>query len=111
MDRLSMKERIMYGYVFNEMRVYIYWYTRFMLCGVDFARIRRVVSRIPNWYAWCGEWAKEGQSLEGLAREASDQGDIRLAKRLYHQAAACFHVGQHFFYIEPVQKGKALERV
>ena len=51
-DDLSMKERIIYGLVMNEDRVYKHWYTRFLICGVDLDRCRRVVSRIDSWYEW-----------------------------------------------------------
>ena len=34
MDKLSIKERIVFGFIFNEKRVYQHWYTRFLACGV-----------------------------------------------------------------------------
>ena len=63
MERLSVKEKIFYRFILSEKLVYKQWYTRFLICGVDLARIRRVVSRIKNFYVWCSEWSKEGESL------------------------------------------------
>ena len=111
MDKLSIKERIVFGFIFNEKRVYQHWYTRFLACGVDLDRIRRVVARIENWYGWCSEWSKEGELLENLAQEALSKGNTYSARCLFHEAAGCFHVGQHFFYIDPNQKNNAQERV
>lgn len=111
MEKLSLKEKIFYGFILNEKRVYKHWYTRFLICGVDLDRIRRVVSRIKNWYGWCSEWYKEGKALENLAEEALSKNNTITAKHLFHKAAACYHVGQHFFYIDPEQKNKALEKV
>ena len=111
MTRLSIKEKVFYGLICNENRVYKHWYTRFLLCGVDLARIRRVVSGIRNWYSWCSEWGKEGDRLENLAEDALAHGNIHTAKNLFHEAAACYHVGQHFFYVDPLQQAKSLERI
>lgn len=109
MGRLSFKEKIFYSVICNERRVYQHWYRRFLNCGVDLGRIRRVVARIKNWYAWCSEWSKEGKFLEHLAEEALSNGYRYSARMFFHEAAGCFHVGQHFFYINPVQKTRAQE--
>ena len=111
MESLSLKEKIAFGFVFNEKRVYQHWYTRFLLCGVDLERIRRVVAKIKNWYQWCSEWVKEGEALEKLAGNALSNENRYSAGWLFHEAAGCFHVGQHFFYIDPDQKNAAQERV
>ncbi|HSG45902.1 MAG TPA: hypothetical protein VLA72_22405 [Anaerolineales bacterium] len=111
MEKLSLKEKIFYGLILNEKRVYKHWYSRFLMCGVELDRMRRVVSRINNWYGWCAEWHKEGETLENLAEEALSKNNTLTARHLFHEAAGCFHVGQHFFYIDPEQKNKALERV
>ena len=68
MERLSLRERILYNFIFGERLVYQYWYTRFLICGVDLDRIRRVVARVSNWFEWCSEWSKEGEALERLDR-------------------------------------------
>jgi len=111
MKKLSIKEKIAFGFIFNEHRVYKYMYTRFLICSVSLDRIRRVVSRIKNWYSWCSEWSKEGDLLEKLAHDHLLKENIYTARCLFHEAAGCFHIGEHFFYIDPEQKNKAQEKV
>lgn len=107
MQKLSTKEKIFYSLICNEKRVYKHWYRRFINAGVDLGRIRRVIGRIENWYRWCEEWSKEGEHLERLAQQARSDNSLYSARQFYHQAAGCFHIGQHFFYIDPDQKRKA----
>jgi hypothetical protein len=104
MEKLSLKERIVFSFIFNEKRVYQYWYTRFLICGVD-------LERIKNWYEWCSEWSKEGESLEHLAHDSLSKGNTYTARWLFHEAAGCFHIGQHFFYIDHRQKNESQEKV
>jgi len=111
MEKLSLKEKIVFSFIFNEKRVYQHWYTRFLICGVDLERIRRVVARITNWYEWCSEWSKEGESLETLAHDSLSKGNTYTARWLFHEAAGCFHIGEHFFYIDHRQKNEAQEKV
>jgi alpha-beta hydrolase superfamily lysophospholipase len=111
MEKLPLKEKIFYGLILNENRIYRHWYSRFLLCGVALDRMRRVAKRTKNWYAWCSEWHKEGQALEMLAEKALSQNNTNTAKELFREAAGCYHIGQHFFYIDPQQKNKSLERV
>jgi alpha-beta hydrolase superfamily lysophospholipase len=111
MEGLSIKEKVFFSLVCNEKRVYRHWYRRYLNAGVDLDRIRRVVARIKNWYGWCSEWSKEGAFLENLAEEALLKGHRYSAKVLFHEAAGCFHVGQHFFYFDPGQKTKAEKRL
>jgi len=106
-EKLSLKEKIFYSVICNEKRVYQHWYRRYLNAGVDLDRIRRVVARITNWYQWCSEWSVEGERLEMLAEKALEQGNTHSAKVFFHEAAGCFHVGQHFFYIGPEQKNRA----
>ena len=40
-----------------------------------------------------------------------DAGNIECAKRWFHEAAGCFHVGQHFFYLDDGLKNKCLEKI
>jgi dienelactone hydrolase len=91
--------------------VYKHWYTRYLNSGVNLGRIRRVVSRVKTWYSWCSEWSKEGELLEELAIKALKKGDTYSARIFFHEAAGCYHIGQHFFYIAPVQKVQAEERL
>lgn len=108
---LSPKERVFYRLVCSEDRVYKHWYQRFLNSGVDLGRIRRVVGRIKSWYQWCQEWSREGERLELLAHLAQAENNICSARSYYHQAAGCFHIGQHFFYIDPDQKKAAETRL
>lgn len=107
MRTLSMKERVFYRFICNENRVYKHWYRRYLNAGVDLDRIRRVVSRVKTWYSWCSEWSKEGEFLEELATRALTNDDRYSARMFFHEAAGCYHVGQHFFYIDPEQKEQA----
>lgn len=111
MPRLTLKERIFYGLICNESRVYKHWYTRFLLSGVDLARITRVVDRIPKWRNWCAEWYKEGLMLENMAEKALSEDNRECARRWFHEAAGCYHVGQHFFYLDDDLKKKCLDRI
>ena len=111
MAKLTLKEKIFYGLICSENRVYKHWYTRFMLSGLDLSRIRRVVSRIPRWRNWCSEWYEEGLQMERMAEEALGAGNLECAKRWFHEAAGCFHVGQHFFYLDDDLKNKCLEKI
>ncbi len=111
MEKLSLKEKIVFGFIFNEKWVYQHWYTRFLICGVDLERIRRVVARIKNWYEWCSEWSKEGESVENLAHAFLSKGNTYTARWLFHEAAGCFHIGEHFFYIDHRQKNESQEKV
>jgi alpha-beta hydrolase superfamily lysophospholipase len=108
---LTVKERFIYGFIFNEKRVYRHWYTRFLLCGLDLSRIRRVVSRVDSWAGWCEQWRLEGNRLSRLAEEALQGNDRFLAERLFHEAAGCYHIGQHIFYIDYDQKNRTQEKV
>ena len=45
MEKLSLKEKIFYGLILNEKRVYKHWYSRFLMSGVELDRMRRVVSK------------------------------------------------------------------
>jgi alpha-beta hydrolase superfamily lysophospholipase len=108
--KLSIQERIAYRFIFNEKRVYRYWYNRFLVSGVDLDRIRRVISRIKNFYGWCDEWAKEGEMLEKLAEDALSKGNTYSARNLFQEAAACFHIGQQVYFLDIKRKNKAQER-
>ena len=110
MEKLSVKEKVIYRFILNEKRVYRHWYTRFLVCGVDLARIRRVVSRIRNFYGWCAEWSKEGEALYEIAEDALSNGNTYTARCLFHESAACFHIGQHLYFIDLEQKEKAQEK-
>lgn len=111
MIKLTLKEKIFYGLICSENRVYKHWYTRFLLSGMDLERIRRVVGRIGRWQYWCSAWYQEGCRLERMALEATDRGNRQCARRWFHEAVACFHVGQHFFYLDDDLKRRSLEKI
>jgi alpha-beta hydrolase superfamily lysophospholipase len=82
-------------------------YNRFSYCGVDPARSERVVKRVKNYFDWCSEWTKEGRELEELAEKAESEGNIFLARQLYHSAAGCFHIGNYLNYYDVEEKIEA----
>ncbi len=110
MERLSLIEKVFYRFILSENLVYRHWYTRFLTCGVDLARIQRVISRVKNFYGWCSEWANEGEMLHEMAESAFSAGNDHLARCLFHEAAGCFHIGQHIFFIDLQQKQRSQER-
>ena len=109
MEKLSAREKILYRFILSERLIYKHWYTRFLICGVDLARIRRVISRIKNFYMWCSEWSREGDRLLSLAENALSDGNKFTATNLFHEAAGCFHIAQHIYFIDLEQKEAAQE--
>ncbi len=104
MTKLTLTEKFAFRFIFSERRVYQRWYGRFLVFGIDYGRLRRVVARVDNWLDWCREWRKEGAELEGRANSALDQGHMASAIAWFHEAVACYHIGQHIFFIDPEQK-------
>jgi alpha-beta hydrolase superfamily lysophospholipase len=41
-----LKEKIAFSFIFNEKRVYHRWYGRWFVFGLDYGRLKRVISRI-----------------------------------------------------------------
>jgi dienelactone hydrolase len=111
MKKISIKERIFFGFVCNEKRVYHHWYSRFLLARVEFDRIKRVVKRIRNWFHWLEEWSKEGNQLEAKAESALAEGNMLSARNLFHEAAGCYHIGQHFYYFDEEGKNEAMHEI
>lgn len=104
MIELTVKERFAFRFVFNEKRVYQRWYGRFLMFGLDYGRLRRVVARVGDWRQWCQVWTKEGDEVYRKAELALAEGSLGTAKALFHQAVACYHAGQHIFFIDSGQK-------
>lgn len=102
--KLTLKEKFAFRFIFNESRVYHRWYGRWFVFGLDYGRLGRVIPRIGNWFEWCREWDREGMSVEKAADAALAEGNIFSAMTLFHQAVACYHIGQHIFFIDPDQK-------
>lgn len=111
MKNLSLKERIFFGLICNEKRVYHHWYSRFLLAQVNIDRIQRVVARTQNWFHWLDEWSEEGKALDHKAENSLQQGDLLTARNLFHASAGCYHVGQHFFYFDELKKDLAMHEI
>lgn len=110
MVNLSAKEKFAFRFIFNESRVYHRWYGRFLSFGTDYGRLKRVVARVPDWLHWCEEWTKEGDEVSQKAEQALAEGYRVKARTLFHQSIACYHIGQHIFFIDSVQKEKTQEK-
>lgn len=110
MMKLTLKEKFAFRFIFNERRVYQRWYGRFLVFGIDYGRLRRVVARVDNWLNWCREWRRDGAELEQKAHSALEKGYSASAVALFHEAVACYHIGQHIFFIDPEQKESAQEK-
>lgn len=111
MEKLDIKERVFYRFICNEKRVYHHWYSRFLLAQVDIDRIFKVVKRVKNWFHWLEEWSREGEKVTFLAEKALSEGNIITARNMFHEAAGCYHVGQHFFYLNEEMKDKAMSEI
>lgn len=110
MVELSLKEKFAFKFIFNEKRIYYRWYGRFLSFGIDYARLQRVISRVSNWLQWCEEWCKEGNELYEKAEKALKEKNKLKAKALFQEAVACYHIGQHIFFIDSEQKEKVQEK-
>ncbi|MGE5626647.1 MAG: alpha/beta hydrolase family protein [Solirubrobacterales bacterium] len=109
MVNLSLKEKMAFKFFFGE-KIYERWYGRFLSFGVDYWRMKRVISRINNWFMWCEEWSNEGDEVYKIAEEALKEGYVIKAKALFHEATACYHIGQHIFFIDSIQKERSQEK-
>ena len=109
MVKLSLREKLFFRFILGE-RIYQKWYGRFLSFGVDYWRIKRVVSRIKSWLQWCEEWTREGDALYKKAELALAEGCKSKAIQLFHEAVGCYHVGQHIFFIDSTQKEFAQEK-
>ena len=86
-------------------------YSRFAMCGVDASRTERVVKRVKNYFDWNKQWSKEGLEVEQLAENAERERNIFLARRLFHEAAGCYHVGSFINFYDVVQKIESQDSV
>lgn len=109
MVELSLKEKFAFKFIFSD-KIYQRWYGRFLSFGIDYWRIKRVISRVSNWLQWCDEWTKEGNEVYQKAEEALKVGYESKARALFHEAVACYHVGQHIFFIDERQKECSQEK-
>ena len=109
-SHLTLKEKFAFRFIFNEKRIYQRWYGRWFVFGLDYGRLKRVIPRIGNWFQWCAEWDKEGNDVEKMAEDALAAGNTVTARTLFHQAVACYHIGQHIFFIDPEQKQRTQKK-
>lgn len=109
MVTLTVKEKVLFRFILGE-KIYQRWYGRFLSFGVDYWRMKRVVSRVRNWLMWCDEWTREGDALYQKAEDALTEGYAAKAKALFHEATACYHIGQHLFFIDSAQKERSQEK-
>lgn len=110
MVELTVKERFAFRFIFNEKRVYQRWYSRFLMFGTDYGRLRRVVGRISDWREWCEVWTAEGDELFRKAEKALTEGSRGIARALFHEAVACYHAGQHIFLSTAGRKNPPRQR-
>jgi dienelactone hydrolase len=106
MFRLSFKERFVFKFIFGN-KIYQRWYGRFLFMGIDYGRLKRVIFRVHGWLQWCREWSIEGDLVCKKAEEALAEGYSYKAKTMFHEAVACYHIGQHTFFIDESQKETA----
>ncbi|HOR42803.1 MAG TPA: prolyl oligopeptidase family serine peptidase [Atribacterota bacterium] len=106
---LKFWERILARAVSIQKMVTTTYYNRFAMCGVDPSRSERVVKRVRNYFDWTRQWVKEGQDVEALAEKAEIDGNIFLARRLFHEAAGCYHIGDFINYHSVEEKYRAQE--
>ena len=108
MVKLTLKEKFAFRFILND-GIFQRWYGRFLSFGIDYWRMKRVISRVENWLDWCKEWKKEGNYLYNTAEKALMSGNINMARELFHEATACYHIGQHIFFIDENQKEESQE--
>lgn len=104
---MKLRERIYARLVSMQKMITVTDYNRFLICGVELARSERVVKRVKNYFDWCNQWVKEGKELEELAEKARAEGNIFLARRLFHEAAGCYHIGGFINYYSIEEKIEA----
>ena len=103
MVKLTLKEKFAFKFILND-KVFQRWYGRFISFGIDYWRMKRVVERVDNWLDWCKQWKQEGDSVRRKALSALETGYLNKARELFHEAAACYHIGQHIFFVDEIQK-------
>ena len=69
--------------------------------GFQDRQLVRVVQRLE----------KEGNHLKQLAEDALTRKETFAAKSLFREAAGCYHIGQHIFYIDYEQKNRVQKKV
>ncbi|WP_338115978.1 alpha/beta hydrolase family protein [Paenibacillus monticola] len=68
------------------------------------------MARVAHWQQWCREWTMEGDVVYKKAEFALAEGNLCTARALFHEAVACYHAGQHIFFIDSQQKERTQEK-
>jgi len=110
MQKTSLKEKLVYRFLINEKRVYKHWYSRFLFAGVNFDRIKRVISQTNSFYDWHRQWSKEAEKLQKQAKTQEAAGNFLTARTLFHEAAACFHFAEHIYFFDITVKERIQEK-
>jgi esterase/lipase len=108
---MKLGERIFARMISVQKAIPTIGYSRFAMCGVDTFRTERVVKRVKNYFDWNKQWSKEGLEVEQLAEAAEKEGNIFLARSLFHEAAGCYHVGSFINFYDVAQRIESQDSV
>jgi dipeptidyl aminopeptidase/acylaminoacyl peptidase len=82
-----------------------HWAPRFTTNGVAVFDFNTVTNSVTKWSDWADAWAKKGQEIEDLGREAIKDGRFKSAGAHLSQAAVYYHFGK-FVYTDFPEKMK-----
>jgi 2,6-dihydroxypseudooxynicotine hydrolase len=68
-----------------------HWAPRFTTNGVAVFDFNTVTNSVTKWSDWADAWAKKGQEIEDLGREAIKDGRFKSAGAHLSQAAVYYH--------------------
>jgi 2,6-dihydroxypseudooxynicotine hydrolase len=78
-----------------------HWAPRFTTNGVSVADFQTVTGSVVEWKDWADAWVSAGSVLEGLGREALDEGRTISAGQHLWTAAVYYHFGKFVFVDYP----------
>ncbi len=84
-----------------------HWTPRFLVNGVDYNDLQRIIEDMRSWDDWCRVWSAMGAEHEALAEQALADGRSRSAGEAFSRAAIYYHFGQMIFYTDKAQKEAA----
>ncbi len=84
-----------------------HWTPRFLVNGVDYNDLQRIINGMAGWDDWCRVWSAMGAEHEALAEEAFRGGYLRTAGEAFARDAIYYHFGQMIFYTDKTQKEAA----
>jgi dipeptidyl aminopeptidase/acylaminoacyl peptidase len=82
-----------------------HWAPRFTTNGVAVSDFTTVTDSVQKWSEWGDAWARAGQVMEDLGREALREGRYKSAGAHLSQAAVYYHFGK-FVYVDYPEKMK-----